>query len=76
MLFDIGQLPFPFKGSEVTMASVGELLKAPTKRELVMLTTAWTKRYTDGPWMIQLGYSPDRVKRTEEGYQIYMEAKT
>ncbi|HZD12957.1 MAG TPA: hypothetical protein VE177_05500 [Candidatus Binatus sp.] len=52
---------------------MGELLKAPTKRELVMLTIVWTKRYSG---KIQLGYSPDRVKRTEDGYQIYMEAKT
>ena len=76
MHLDIGQLPVPFKVSEVTMASVGELLKAPSKSELAMLTTAWTKRYTEGRWMIQLGYSPDRVTRTEEGYEIYMEAKT
>jgi hypothetical protein len=67
---------YPFKGSEVTVASMREVLKAPTKRELVMLTIVWTKLYTEEPWKIQLGYSPDRVKRTDDGYQIYMEAKT
>ena len=41
-----------------------------------MLTTAWTTRYTQGRWIIQLGYNPDRVKRTENGYEIYMKAKT
>ena len=58
------------------MGSTGELLKATTKKELLVLTTAWTKRYTEGRWVVQLGYSPDRVKRTENGYEIYMKAKT
>jgi hypothetical protein len=52
-----------------------ETLKAATKKELRILATAWTSRMTEGRWIIQLGYSPDRVKRTEDGYEIYMEAK-
>lgn len=44
-------------------------------KELLILTTAWTKRYSEGQWTINLGYSPDRVQRTKDGYEIYMEAK-
>jgi len=57
------------------VAKKGELLKATTKKELQLLTTAWTRQYSEWPWTIQLGYSPDRVNRTEDGYEIYMEAK-
>ena len=57
------------------MGSKGELLKATTMKELQVLTTAWTKRHTEALWFIELGFSPDRVKRTEEGYEIYMEAQ-
>lgn len=56
------------------MASMGEHLKATTKKQLQILSTAWTKRYTEGWWTIQLGYSPEGVKRTEDGYKIYMNA--
>jgi hypothetical protein len=44
-------------------------------KELLILTTAWTKRYSEGPWTINLGYSPERVTRSQDGYEIYMEAK-
>ena len=57
------------------VGSKGELLKATTMKELQGLTTEWTKRHTEALWIIELGYSPDRVKRTEEGYEIYMEAQ-
>jgi hypothetical protein len=60
---------------EVFVTSTGELLKAKSKKELQILTTTWTKRYSEGGWTIELGYSPDRVKRIEDGYEIYMEAK-
>jgi hypothetical protein len=52
-----------------------ETLKAATKKELRILATAWTSRMTEGRWIIQLGYAPDRVKRTVDGFEIYMEAK-
>jgi hypothetical protein len=57
------------------VATTGESLKAITMKELLILTTAWTKRYSEGQWTINLGYSPDRVQRTKDGYEIYMEAK-
>ena len=57
------------------MAVTGELLKATTMNELLTLTTAWTQRYSEGPWTIKLGYDPDRVERTKDGYEVYMEAK-
>ena len=60
----------------VAMTSRAELLKATTQKELRMLATEWDDRVTEGRWIIQLGYSPDRVKRTENGCKIYMKAKT
>jgi hypothetical protein len=57
------------------VATTGELLNAVTMKELLVLTTAWTKRYSEGPWTIKLGYAPDRVQRTKDGFEIYMEAK-
>jgi hypothetical protein len=39
---------------------MGELIKATTKKKFLMLTTTWTKRFTPGRWVIQLGYSPDQ----------------
>ncbi|HZD12958.1 MAG TPA: hypothetical protein VE177_05505 [Candidatus Binatus sp.] len=57
------------------MAAMEETLKAATKKELRILATAWTSRMTEGRWIIQLGYAPDRVKRTVDGFEIYMEAK-
>ena len=57
------------------MTSKGELLKAKTQKELRMLAAAWTDRVTQGQWFIHLGYSPERVVRTEDGYEIYMEAE-
>ena len=57
------------------MTLKGELLKAKTQKELQLLAKAWTARVTEGNWFIELGYSPERVTRTEAGYEIYMEAK-
>jgi hypothetical protein len=54
------------------MAAMGETLKAKTRNELRSLAAARSKqarRFT-----IQLGYDPDRVKQTEDGYEIYMRA--
>jgi hypothetical protein len=51
-----------------------ETLKAATKKELRILATAWTSRVTEGRWIIQLGYSPERVIRSQDGYEIYMKA--
>jgi hypothetical protein len=58
-----------------TMTLKGELLKAKTRKELQLLAKAWTARVTEGNWFIEFGYSPERVTPTEEGYEIYMEAK-
>jgi len=57
------------------MTLKGELLKAKTRKELQLLAKAWTARVTEGNWFIEFGYSPERVTHTEEGYEIYMEAK-
>ena len=59
----------------VAMTSRAELLKATTQKELRILASAWGDRVTEGPWIIKLGYSPERVIRTNEGYEIYMEAE-
>jgi hypothetical protein len=39
------------------VATTGESLKAITMKELLILTTAWTKRYSEGQWTINLGYT-------------------
>lgn len=54
------------------MAAMEETLKAAIKKELRILATAWTSRMTEGRWIIQLGYSPERVIRLQDGYEIYM----
>jgi hypothetical protein len=43
------------------VAAMEETLKAAIKKELRILATAWTSRMTEGRWIIQLGYSPERV---------------
>ena len=57
------------------MTVMAEVLKAKTKKELRILAMAWTDRVMQGQWFIELGYTPDRVTRSEEGYEIYMEAR-
>jgi hypothetical protein len=54
------------------VAAMEETLKAAIKKELRILATAWTSRMTEGRWIIQLGYSPERVIRLQDGYEIYM----
>lgn len=56
------------------MAAMGETLKAKTRKQLRSLAAAWIKQARRQRFTIQLGYDPDRVKQTKDGYEIYMRA--
>ena len=51
-----------------------ECLHASTKGELRMLASEWTDRMMKGEWFVHHGFRPERVRRTKEGYEIYVEA--
>jgi hypothetical protein len=68
----VDQLPVPVSEGSVTFTC--ELLRATTKEELRLLAAAWTDRVTKGQWLTQHGYSPESVRHTKEGYEMYVEA--
>lgn len=57
------------------MAAMGETLKAKTKKELRSLAAIWSKLARKMRFPIQLGYSPDRVRKTNARYEIYLRAQ-
>ncbi len=53
------------------MAGIFSTIEAPTKTELKNLVTQWERMAKDaGLEDIRLGYDPEKVEKTEDGYKI------
>ena len=56
------------------MAGMTEVVTAPTRTELQKQVQQWTKTARDAGMEIELGYDPDRVEKTEDGWAILIRA--
>lgn len=56
------------------MAAESSVLKAKTKMELRKQVTKWIKQAKRKRMTIQVGWNPEQVKQTEDGYEIYVRA--
>lgn len=56
------------------MGTVGQTFNAATKKELRALAALWTKYAEKNRLVVELPYSPKRVKRTDHGYEIHLRA--